>query len=383
METVIYFMIGIFIGLILMVIKKSIYMPKPRTIQAIMFFGKLYTFISNINGKIIYKGEDDPYNDRKKWDLIDDSITKNKNIFSNIHFFIWPIFSLYKFSLTYTKNISLDEKKPGDHILWKKKKKEDEDEDEEIIISRSSVSDHLEFRVSYPTITLNLKTEELASVDIHTNNMMEITNPGLALFQIKDWMKSINEMLYGGLRTLISEREIKTLNLLPSEGTFSNFDEQMKIVVGRNGDNPGLEDIGFKLFKSIFKDFRSANEKSQELLDSYTDITIVEEKGKAQIIMAKKKATATIAEAGGDAKAYIVKQKPIVEWRKKYLVDTGHAKIDSTGNITELVPDANVRVGADALAELKDLKGTLVINSQGVTEILNLNDPQKLNPPKK
>ena len=376
----IFFSIGILLGFIYIVIKKSIHMPKPRTVQAIMLLGKLHTFITNIEGKTIYDGEDNfnaPGGPRKKWDLIDEGGTggKRKNKY-NIYFFLWPFFKVYKFPITYPVVKKRGEEREGDNIIWEK------DGTKEIVVSRSNYSDHLEFRVEYPTITHRLNTKELAPIDTFSNNIIELTNPALALFKIKNWIGASMEILHGGLRTIVAERKLKNLNELSSSSTKSTFDESMKKIINDNSeleDHPSLESIGFKLFKSILKDFDASDDKSKELLDSYANVTIAKETGKAEVKLAKKRKKAKIIDAEGDAKSLGVKQKSIIRWRKRHLIRTGLAKTDSEGNITDLVPDANVRVGANALAELKSLTGTLVVNSEGLTKIVNLNEPTKLN----
>jgi len=79
-----------------------------------------------------------------------------------------------------------------------------------------------------------------------------------------------------------------------------------------------------------------------------------------------------VSVADQKAKAYSTEQKAIVEWRKKYLVETGLATVDAAGNITGLVPDANVKVGADALKELAKITGTLVLGGEGATPFFNI-----------
>ncbi len=356
--------LGLLIGTVLLMVKKSFYMPKARTVQAIMLLGKLYTFIENIEGKTIYKGED-ILGGFQKWDIIDLIPGEKKRW--NIYFFLWPFFTLHTYPLTYTKEKMIGEQQDGDVMIWEDK------ETKHCLISRTGISNHLEWRVEYPTVTSNLDTEELAAVNTYTNNMLELTNPAKALFGIKNWLEAANEILHGGLRGLVAKKPLHDLNQYSCEEK-DNFDSEMKRHANDSVDQPGLLTFGFELLRSIFKDFNPANDKSRELMASFANVTIAEETGKARV----KAAEQDVKVAEQKAKAYEAEQEPIVKWRKKYLVDTGLAKVDAQGNITELVPDANAKITAEAMKEWAKVS-TLVVDSGTINKIFTIKPTEKEN----
>lgn len=355
MNALISILYGIIFGLLIFWIKRSTYMPKARTIQAIMLFGKLYTFISNVEGKKI---------DTSNWDLVDLKGEKGRKF--NIHFFPWPFFDVYKFPFSYSKEKMLGEEEDGDKIVWKN------EDTKHCVVSRSGISDHLEWRAEYPTITPELDTEELASVNTFTNNMIEITNPAKALFGVKNWFEAAKDILHGGLRGLVAKKNIYELNKYSSEDTGKFNEEMLAHANIETPDHPCLPTFGLKLFKSVFKDFAPADAMAKKLMDAHADVTVAEKTGDAEITTAKKHGEAVVVAAAKKAEAYEKEQEAIVKWRKKFLVDTGLAKTNAAGEITELVPDAETKISAEALKALANLKGTLVMDNS-LAKMLNIN----------
>ena len=340
---------GLLIGSLIVIIIKSIYIPGARKIQAIMLFGKLYTIIANVENKKIYKGKTAP--PKRKWDLIDCLPNEKRKI--NVYFFLWPFFKLYKFNITYTKIVVAGEEREGDKILWK------DNRANYLIISRTNESNYLEWKKEYPTVTFDLNTEELASVNIYTNNMVEVTNGADAFFGISNWLEAMTDILHGGQRRLVALKKMDQLNEYSGKEKDGFNDEMLQHA---NTDVVGLPTFGMKLIKSVFKDYNPSDEMAQKLMNAHGEVIIAEKTGEAKVKKAEK-----------DAIAYAKEQAPIVEWRKKYLVDTGLAKIDPvTKDIIELVPDANVRVSAEAIKALKGLKGTLVMDAS-LTKMLSFN----------
>jgi len=344
--------IGLIIGTLIQLVYFSIHIPKARTIKAVMLFGKLYTFIANVENKKIYK--DETTGNKEKWDIID--LEPNEKQRSNIYFFLWPFFTIHKFKLTYTKEKMLGEETEGDKIIWQN------NETKHCLVSRTGISDHLEWRAEYPTFTSELDTNELATIDTFTNNMIEVKNPAKTLFGIKDWFEATNEILHGGLRSLVSKKKLTDLNSYSGEEKDTFNKEMLKHA---NESVPGLKTFGLILFKSVFKDFNPANDVAKALMNSYANVTIAEKTGDAKIITEQK-----------NALAYEIQQAPIVKWKKKYLIDTGLAKVDKDGNIIELVADANTRVTAEAIKALADLKGTLVMDNS-LTKMLGINSTKE------
>ncbi|MFA6324931.1 MAG: hypothetical protein WCX46_01765 [Candidatus Paceibacterota bacterium] len=348
MTTLWTIILGSITGLLLGMISKSFYTPKARTIQAVMLFGKLYDIITNIEGKIVDK-EDGP----DKWKLIDGENG------SNIHFFLWPFCKIHTFPLTYVKEKMIGQINEGEHIVWEDKKTG------RCLVSRTGISDHLEWRVDYPTVTSELETEELASVDIYTNNMLEVINPAKVFFGVKDWMSAASDILHGGHKGLVSSKKLHDLNQFSSKDK-DGFNTEMLNHSNNEANQPELPTFGFLLIKSVFKDFRAANEMTTKLMEADIKVSIAEKEGDAEI---SKETRA--------AKAYGIKQAAIVKWKKKYLVDTGLAKVDAKGNITELVPDANTKLSAEAIKKLSELKGTLVLDSGDLNKMFNINPTKK------
>lgn len=83
--------------------------------------------------------------------------------------------------------------------------------------------------------------------------------------------------------------------------------------------------------------------------------------------VAERNARATEKAAEGAANAAVTE----AEGRRKVLLKTGLARETATGGI-ELLPDAATKAHADAVAGLKELKGTLVLGN-GVTTTLDVN----------
>ncbi len=390
--TLLFVILGIFIGYLIIAIPKSFFVPETRKMYAVMFFGKFWKIIENVEGKKLYKGES-INGGLTKWDLIDLAPGETKEKI-NVYFILWPFFKLYTYPLTYVKLKKMGEEREGDIIVHTDEKTK------EIWVSRSGISNYLEFREDYPTVSTNIDTEELASVITYTNNMLEITNPWLAFFSIKNWFIASTEILSGAQRGLVAMKKIYALNQFSSEGGAEAFSEKMKESVNKKDlIHPGLGNFGIKLFKSVFKDFDPADSKAKELMDSYAQVTIADEIGKAKVKTAQKDAevvrelakgdadglrTKSLGEADalrtkakGEADAYETNQKKIVLWRKKYLIDTGLAKVDTKGDIVELIPEANIKIGADAIKELASLTGTLVLDSGSLNKIFSINSTKQ------
>lgn len=96
---------------------------------------------------------------------------------------------------------------------------------------------------------------------------------------------------------------------------------------------------------------------AHELNDAVVKVKIADQNAKATVITAGAEKKKRIEEATGDAEA--IKLKADADGHR--LVVTGLAQTDGSGKITELNPDANVRVQAEALKELSKVTGTLVL----------------------
>lgn len=75
--------------------------------------------------------------------------------------------------------------------------------------------------------------------------------------------------------------------------------------------------------------------------------------------VAKQTALATEAKARGDAEAV----KVAANAEREALLKTGRARMTGRGDEIELLPDGNKKADTDAIAGLKDLKGTLVLGN--------------------
>lgn len=354
---------GLIIGYLIIAIPKSIYTPKTRWIQGVMLFGKMWTMIANVEDKVMYMGETIP-GQIDKHDLIDSLLEKRSKIYSflsNLYFFLWPLFRIHEYPLNLIKVVKANEVLPTDTRLREDKKSGD------IWISRSTISNHLEFREDYPCVSAELSTHETANVILYTNNMIEIVNGKRALFGIKNWYIASMEIINGAQKGLVADRSIFELNQFSSE----DFSEKMKELV-----NPALDKFGVKLYKCVFKDFEPADEKARQLMDSKANVILAEETGKARIVEAEKNAKVTTTNADAQAYAYTKVQNAITEWTKKNLIETGLARVKN-GKIVELLPDANTKISAEAMKELSKLTGTLVMDSGSMNKFLNINSDKK------
>ncbi len=360
MFNVVFVLSAILFGLVLSVFARSFYFPQEGTIQTITRFGKYFTTIMAVKnrhvdkyGQIQKNGGTYKPSQKEKW---------------NIYFFLWPLFRVHKYSFKYNRLIKLGEQRPGDVVAWK------DETTGEAIISRSGISDHIMFQASYPVVTHDLYTSDPAKITVITTNVIEAVVPYKMVHRINEtWVGITMETISGVLKGIMSRFTISEINQIRSEAepdekkeTISaNFAEQIDWVnKGLNiNDDDGIEErYGVSWKKCVFRSFAPGDVQAKALLDSLSAEKIATQQGAAKVATASAEGDANLAKATKDAEAYAKMQAAIVEWRKKWLVDTGLAKVDASGNITELVPDANTRVGSEALKELAKLTGTLVIN---------------------
>jgi len=329
--------------------------PKVKRLQVITLFGKPYAAIANVQGKTINEEAGD-----EEGDLMDLGKAKKKNgkikgkRRFNIYFFPWP-FKVLTYKFTYNQLKKDGEQEEGDTVIYTNEKTND------IVVSRTGISDYIENRYEYPVVTKNLETKEFCSVDVVTTNVIECKNPTKMLTEINDWFAYNEQTLGGALRGLVAQKSIKELNKIQSEKD-SEFDTEMASVNKGVGTHHGLEKYGFKLIKSIFKEYNATDENGKRLLESFTKVEIATNEGNAILEKQKK-----------ETEAYLNQTNAEIEQTKKRLLETGKIKVDANGKITELVPDANTKATADSLAKLAELRGTLVIGADTATR-LNLNN---------
>lgn len=369
MTNFILLLLGVLAGYFLVASIYSFHSPNLNEVRGIKFFGKIFTFISNIEGKKICK-EDLPPPGVTKFDLIDGQ--EKSNIFGlsiNVFFFLWPFFRDHWYELTYLKTKRKGEEIAGDIIAW------NNSDAKNIIVSRSSKSNHLLYRANYPMVSEEFDTIDGGRVVILTDNLIQLENPNLA-FQIDNWMQFTFSILNGAIRGVISASTLEQVNQLSTAGTLSFNDTIVALVNGKSLDPQKpkfkLGNIGFKLVRTVFKDFQPVGERTEKMLDAISKETLAKKEALASIAKAQGEAKVIDINATAEAKAYETKQKAIVLWQKKMLVDTGLAKIDGTGDITELLPDANTKAWSEAMKELSKLTGTLVMDSSAVSKFINL-----------
>ena len=345
MKIILEVFLGLLAGGVLIVLLESIKIPKTMHIKAIMKFNEFHKMIMNVEGKVF----DD------EWNIVDGE--KEKGLFSNVYFFLWPIYKTHLYTLTYTKQKRMGEEEEGDVVIWK-------NEDTKIcIVSRKHESDHIVFRSNYPTITSQLDTKGLtAVVNIFTDNILEARNPERMFFGVDDYMRTAMEILDACSRGLVAKKGLSELNEFNSEET-GEFNTEMQKTNKIDEVNPGLWNFGYHLRKSAFKDFQPGDDQTKLLMKAYSDVEVHKQQGKANFEKQK-----------GDTKAFLLKSNAEIGQAKKFKVETGTAKVDENGNITELIPDPNTKVTANAIAALKDVKGTVVIEgpNKGITPVLDV-----------
>ncbi len=329
----------VFIGLLTFVFLKSIIIPKAMTAQAIMFLGKPYAYIGNIENKTV--------------DSDSGLILDKTNSRINVYFFLYPFFKPYRRKIKYTKVKKIGEESYDETIVWKT------EGNKEIIVSKTNISDHVRFKVDYPMVVPNLELKELGTVNVLTNNVIEIKDLSKWLFGVEDALSVSMDSLSGALRGIVASKTINELNGLASESK-GDFNDKMQECNHRISSHPGLEDFGAELVKSIFKDFEPADSETKNLMNSNLLIEVAKNQAKEKIEKQK-----------GDSEVYEMQKDSEISKEKERRVKIGVAKTDDKGNITELVPDANTRIIAEKLGELKDLNGTLVIGGDNAN-FLNL-----------
>lgn len=352
METTTQIIWGILIVVMIIVICKSIIIPGARQIQIIVIWKRVYDVICNVPGKKINKIKTDQH---EKWDLVD--LDPGEKAGWNIHFLLWPICRVYKYQFAYTKLKKIGEEEPGDIVVWKN------ETTKECVVSRKGRSDHVEYRVEYPIITPSLDTggdnNELATVNTFTMNVIESVNVVRMLFGISNWFSLTIESLNGTFRGIVARKTIPSLNKLSSED-FPEFNESACAANLDRPNHPGLLTFGVKVIKSVFKDFEPADENAKKLMQSYTNVQISEQDG-----------IAALKKQEGETKAFLNKTNAEIDQEKKKRVETGQAKVDADGKITELVPEANIRIVAENMGKLSALTGTLVLGGE-TANMLNL-----------
>jgi regulator of protease activity HflC (stomatin/prohibitin superfamily) len=348
------------------VISQSIKMPRERTIQVITRFGKFYAAIMSVEGH--------RFNDPRRPDFFDENIPAWEIVPAdedyepslsekwNIYLFLWPFFKTYVYPFAYLKLKRKGDVQDGDHVIW------NSDDTGESLVARSGTSDFIDFHHEYPTITGDLFTKGMAKVRVFTNNTLQATNPYKMLFGINNWLSVVSEKMSAALKGIVADLSLMELNQVKSESNPGTQTPTADFTDNMNHINSGAAGImmmyGVQLTRSIFKTFEPADENTRTLMASFLKPQIATQEGDAAKIKADLEGQATITTAEAKAVAYGKEQKAIVDWRKKYLVDTGLAKVDGAGNIIELVPDANVRVSAEAIRELSNLKGTLMMGGR-------------------
>ena len=329
----IYLIISFFVFLIL----KSIKIPRARTAQVIMFLGKPYAAIGNIPGKKILADTGE--------------IIDGKGRRLNIYFYPWPIFQTYNYPFTYRKKKKLGEEQKGDTVIWK------DETNKEIIVSRTGISNHVEWIHTYPGIVTNISTKGLVNVDIYMSNTIEVFNVFKVLFSIDSFLNTATDNMSGVARDTVSKLIVEDLNDIDQE----DFNKKMLSINQSTAHNPGLEQFGGRVIKSIFIDFDPSDEKSKVLMESATDIEIE-----------KNKAEQAIQKQIGVSKTYEMQQDSEIKKAFEKALKLGLIKVNDKGEVTELVPDANTKILAENLGKLKDLAGTLVLGGENAN-LLNLN----------
>lgn len=356
----------ILIGFLFLVAIKSVKAPKPSTMQVIKFFNKPYTVISNIEGKRINNPDSSDFDDSKEpWDLIDEDKDAGKRL--NISFYLWPIFTTHEYDFEYPKRRNVGEEEPGDVVVWKN------ETSKECIVSRKGKSDHIRFRVEYPTVTPQLDTEEMATINVLTDNILEAVNPMKMLFQVDNYLGVATRSIHGALRGLVGSMKLQSLNSIQKENKDA-FNDTMHDVNGITG-HPGIQEFGIILFKSVFNDFEPVNETAKTLMTSFSNVSIAEEEGKAAIAKQEGETKAFVNKKTSEIDMFVKDTDAQIQQEKKRRIQIGIAKTDAQGNITELIPDANVKATTEAIKELSNLKGTLIMDG-GVTKMLNINPTQ-------
>lgn len=379
-KAILLLFISFILGWIMVLIVKSFKSPDEGKIQVIMRFNKLYSVIMSVEGMRV----NDPHkssfvNKYSKWEIIprEKSYIPSLAERLNLYLFLWPIFKTYKYPFSYTKVKKKGTLDSEDTIVWS------DENGTDIVVQRSGTSNFMYYQAEYPTITSGLYTRENAKVTLFTNNTFKIVNPEKALFKINNYLGMCMKTVGGALKGVTGELTLQELNQIRSETedepgdknrSSADFTRAMKWINRCNTKiDDGIVDLwGVELTKSVYNTFSPGDDQAEELLDSFLRPGIEENLGKAAIVKAEKEGVVIETLANAKAKAYATEQEPIVKWRKKYLVDTGLAKVDSKGNITDLVPDANVRVGAEAMKEWSKLKGTLVVGGEDIMKMFSI-----------
>ena len=153
--------------------------------------------------------------DKTTWNLVDLTPGEKKPL--NIHFFLWPFYTTYRYPFAYTKFKKLGAINKDDIIAWK------DDETGDCIVVRKGVSNHVKFRAEYPSVTSKLDTKELATVNIITTHVLELVNI-IDIFKIDSWFVATMSKIDATLKGLVSKKKLLLLNRFSSEdkGKFSN-----------------------------------------------------------------------------------------------------------------------------------------------------------------
>lgn len=185
------------------------------------------------------------------------------------------------------------------------------------------------------------------------------------LFGISNYLGAATELINGILKGLVSGKNLEKLNEFSSnEKEKGKFDKAMQAINKKVEGRFCLPDAGMELVRSVYKDFEPADDKTRRLMESYSNVIVAEQEGKAALERQK-----------GVTEAFLMRTNAEIAQDKKKRIETGRAKTDTgkpDGNISELIPEADVKVIAENIGKLSETKGTVVLDS-GINKMLKIN----------
>lgn len=364
METLFY---GMLTGLLILLLSKSIYIIPTGRGYGIERLGTFYRGIGNFPG---YRINDPTRKNLRSrtvaWELIKIIGWEKTGWFDNIYFFLYPLYKKKGRYIVYQKEISITEIQPGDSELWRS------DDGKKVVVLRKSYSDHVRLRNPMPRVNSDVYTGDsedadgkqvgqMARIITKSNNIVRLNNIQKAFYSTDDTILATGSAIDSRHRSFIATLPLQKIKGIEDEkGTEDGYYEYMQEVntASELNDDGIAEKFGYTLEQPYFEAMRPGDASAVTLFGLMNKPAEEKLKAEASII-------------AGDAlgKAYEAEWGPKATADHNYLRKTGKIKVDEKGNVTERVPDPDVKAMADAYKELGKTTGTVMIGSNAVPTI--------------
>ncbi len=278
---------------------------------------------------------------------------------------VFPFRRKYSWEHEWTKSIDKGKEKPGETILWQS------EDSPKIVVAKRAKTDFLFFQTNYPIITPPVDTGapkatiaapdalQLVQLIILQNQLVRLRNGYRALFMTNSHTETLGADVTAVTRDIAGNMGLEDIVRAKNEqGDEKSFSHQLLDIINKSipGVNQSLNQrCGLEICASNYLDHKAANQKSQDVIDAFSNVFIAE----------KQKEEATLRGQGAGAE-YAEKQKQINEVDVQLIRDKGDAEAEAIAARKAAGLDPNVEAMADAI---KGHNGTLVMSDKVVPTI--------------